>query len=248
MSLTHVTEARPRLSGPARAAATPPALRLLSGLAPLTGAEFELVRRCALRSERVQTGAVLHPGGDKIVPRLILAGWACRVRELPDGRRQILGFLLPGDAIGLGACARPLDRAPVVALTRVDSADASSLAVIVGEGRSAHQGLARAVETAAELELERLLNQLVRLGRQSAYERTAAWLLETRARFARAGLVENDAFPLPITQETLGEALGLSVVHVNRTLQQLRREGLLELRTGKARLPDPDRLAEVAGA
>jgi len=245
--LTQDIDRRIRPAPAPRTVDTPPALRLLASLAPLSGAEFELVRQCARRVERVQAGSILHPGGEVATPRLILAGWACRMRTLPDGRRQILGFLMPGDMIGVRPGSRRLDMDAVTAVSRVDSADASPLAVVAEDGTTAYRGLARAIESSGELELARLLDQLVRLGRQNAYERTAGWLLDVHARLDRAGLVEKAGFPLPVTQEVLADALGLSVVHVNRTLQQLRREGLLQLQAGRATLPDRSRLAEIAG-
>ncbi len=85
-----------------------------------------------------------------------------------------------------------------------------------------------------------LLDHIVRLGRQTAYERMAHLLLELRWRLAEVGLGDERKFPLPLTQEVLADALGLSIVHVNRTLQQLRREGLLEMRAGFVELLKPD--------
>ena len=74
----------------------------------------------------------------------------------------------------------------------------------------------------------------------------ADFLLEMRDRLAAAGLGSSDRFPLPVTQEAMADLLGLTSVHINRTLQALRRDGLLELRSGVARLGDVDRLAELA--
>ena len=71
-------------------------------------------------------------------------------------------------------------------------------------------------------------------------------LLELGQRAAAVGLADGDESPLPLTQEILADALGLSVVHVNRTLQQLRRDGLLDIRGSSLRLLDPDRLAVIA--
>jgi CRP-like cAMP-binding protein len=83
----------------------------------------------------------------------------------------------------------------------------------------------------------------MRLGRQTALERTAHLFLELRQRLAAVGLADGARFPLPLTQEVLADTLGLSIVHMNRTLQQLRREGLVEVKSGWARLLDPAALA-----
>jgi hypothetical protein len=84
------------------------------------------------------------------------------------------------------------------------------------------------------------------LGRQTAYERVAHFLLEVQRRLEIAGLGDGQRFPLPLTQEIMGDALGLSIVHVNRTLQQLRRERLIELRSGVTILLQRDLLASIA--
>ncbi|MNR30865.1 Nitrogen fixation regulation protein FixK [compost metagenome] len=83
---------------------------------------------------------------------------------------------------------------------------------------------------------------MVRLGRQSAHERTAHFLLEWRQRCRIAGLAEGERFPMPLTQEVLSDALGLSIVHLNRTLQHMKREGLIEVKRGWIALLDVARL------
>jgi len=80
----------------------------------------------------------------------------------------------------------------------------------------------------------------------SAYERLADLLVEIVGRLVTAGLSDGRKFPLPITQEALAETLGLSIVHLNRTLQQLRREKIIELKAGQAVLLKPEALAATA--
>jgi CRP-like cAMP-binding protein len=87
-------------------------------------------------------------------------------------------------------------------------------------------------------------DHIVRLGRLTAYERVAHLVLDIRDRLALVGLAAPDSFPPPLTQETLADVLGLSSVHVNRMLQQLRRDGLV----GAGVRPRPPADAEVAGA
>ncbi len=91
-----------------------------------------------------------------------------------------------------------------------------------------------------------LVNQVVRLGRQTAYERVAHFLLELRERLAAVDRVQENRFSFPITQEVLADALGLSVVHMNRTMQQLRRDGLVEQRATAITLRDVPALASIA--
>jgi CRP-like cAMP-binding protein len=218
----------------------------LNGFHPLNAAEAALVERLAGHIEEHRAGAellaegTLHP-----TPRLLLSGWACRQRLLPDGRRQIFGFLVPGDLIGFCVQPRPLALVGTVALTRAETADVSALRTAALDAE-AHPGLARILAAAAAMEEERLLDHVVRLGRHTAYERVGHLLLELRERLAVAGLGDDRRFPLPVTQEVLADALGLSVVHVNRILQQLRRERLIELGAGQVVLLDPGGLNQLA--
>jgi CRP-like cAMP-binding protein len=91
------------------------------------------------------------------------------------------------------------------------------------------------------------VDQVVRLGRRSALERLAHLIMEVHERLQRTGLADRATLPWPLTQEAMADVLGLSIVHVNRTLQQLRREGLITLRAGRAVIPDVERLAALAG-
>jgi hypothetical protein len=99
----------------------------------------------------------------------------------------------------------------------------------------------------AERRVEELLfNHLVRMGRLNAEERLLHILLEFNDRLEAAGLVKGASYRLPVTQQMLGDALGLSLVHINRTLQELRRRKLVTLRRGHVTLHDRSRLANIA--
>jgi len=213
------------------------ALTRFAGLARLSDGdraslgEIEGRRRAPAHREIQQEG---KPVGD---PMILLSGWACRTRTFSDGRRQILSMLLPGDLIGHTFRSDAVAVTTVVALTEGVLAPAPAPAE--------DSGLARAYAAAAALEEIYLYRQIARLGRLSAYERLADWLLETRDRLASAGLTAGDSFPLPLTQEALADLLGLTSVHINRTLQSMRRDGALDLRSGIARLTDPQQLADL---
>jgi CRP-like cAMP-binding protein len=211
----------------------------LPGLAAFGAEDLARVRSAARRSEWHPKGAELTGNGAPIRPKLVLSGWAARQRTLSDGRRQILGFALPGDLTTAGWTSAIADY-DVVALTPLEVIDLATLREV---GGSAIDGaLAR-----AELqEAARLLDQIVRLGSRSALERTAHLLLELSSRLTAAGLTSGGRFPLPLYQETLADALGLSVVHTNRTLQALRRAGLIKLRLGSATILDSAGLKAVS--
>lgn len=221
-------------------------LRRLRGLAPLNEREAALLLSLGSRQTN-NPGAELFGEGQAIRrPKVLLSGWACRCRVLSDGRRQIFTFVLPGDAIGLCRRDEPVALSTTISLTKTLTADASPLAEAVYEHGADYPGLAAAVSIAGTLDEASLLDHIVRLGRQTAYERMAHLLLELRWRLGAVGLGSDRKFPLPLTQEVLADALGLSIVHVNRTLQQLRREGLLEMRGGHVQLLKPDVLVATS--
>lgn len=222
-------------------------LHRLSRFAHLAPNEVALVGSLSTRSEDYPAGTELVAEGQSLdSPRLLLSGWACRFRMLPDGRRQIFEFILPGDIYGL--CLRPqaIALTTAVALTPVVIADASALGEAIMQKPEEFPGLTAALHSTASLEEAYLLNQLMRVGRQTAYERTAHLILELHERLGVVGLAEETTVPIPLTQEIMADALGLSVVHLNRTLQQLRRNQLIEFKSGQVRLLQPEQLAGIA--
>ena len=221
-----------------------PVVAKLNALAPLSAADALLVRGLSAQRETHTPGAELCREGAPIRPRVLLSGWAARARMLPDGRRQIFCFLVPGDTLGVCTRPEPAALSDCTTLTRVETGDASALAQrVMAEPDGA---LALACSRAAGLEEAQGLDHMLRLGRQTALERTAHLFLELHWRLATVGVVDGPRFPLPLTQEMLADALGLSIVHVNRTLQQLRREGMIEMRSGWVELLRRDALVEMA--
>lgn len=222
------------------------AVARLSRLARLSPPEIAIVRTLGQTARHASALTELGVEGRVQPPAMLLTGWACHQRILGDGRRQIVRFLLPGDVIG--SLIRP--SLPVtsttMALTSVTLADARPLIRTTGDDGEALPGLADAVAAMAYVDEINLRNQVVRLGRQTAYERLVHLLLEFHYRLGLVGLVDGESFPLPLTQEILADALGLSVVHINRTLQQVRRDRLLNMRSGQVTLCQPDLMRATA--
>lgn len=179
-------------------------------------------------------------------PKFILSGWAAKVRWLPDGRRQIFNFVLAGEALGVCLRPNPLALSTVVALTAVQYVDAAPVQRAISSDDPRWGELRETLHVSSSLDEAYLLAQIMRLGRQTAYERLCHMLLEIRDRLMLVGLATETDIPMPMTQECLADASGLSIVHVNRILQQLRRERLLELHGGKAHLREPKTLAAIA--
>lgn len=180
-------------------------------------------------------------------PRLIRSGWACRVRVLRDGRRQILNYYLPGDVIGFSTEPNPTALASYVSLTRLMTMELGSLRTMVMDRPQEFPDLTAACRRIRVLEEHYLLSQITRIGRQKAYERVAHLLLEFQSRLKHTGLTEGDMFQLPLTQEALADGLGLSAVHVNRTFKLLKRKNLVRVERTVVILLDPDLLAEMSG-
>jgi CRP-like cAMP-binding protein len=205
-------------------------------------AEIALLDTALHAPEGYRTGEVLHPPRPGAPPFFMLSGWACLARELDDGRRQLVAFLLPGDAVGFDLLTQSRESTKVSALTpvKIQRVRQSLMGELTGS-----PGLNRALAIASDQQQKRLIDQVVRLGRQTAYERCAHLFLELHARLSEVGETQGDSFRLPVKQEVLADALGLSLVHVNRTLQQLRRDRLVEVHGGSAILHDRGALAEI---
>ena len=167
-------------------------------------------------------------------------GWACYRRMLKDGRQQIIRFLLPGDMIGSPLHPGETWDVEVCSLTPVSVADTSSLRTMLAKPDHGLPGLVDAFDRLDHAEKIGLVDQIVRLGRQTAYERLLHLMLELHTRLEAVGQVRGDTFRAPLTQEMLADALGLSIVHVNRVLQQIRRDRLLTMRQGEVTLLEPE--------
>jgi CRP-like cAMP-binding protein len=171
---------------------------------------------------------------------VVVSGWVLEVRLLHDGRRQIFSILLPGDFAKIGASS-DLGTRGLLAITNVQIADADILGSSAGDLQ-----ISAAIGEAIQQREDRLLDHMVRIGRLTAKERVLNLLLELHDRLNLIGMVKDGTFRVPLTQELFADALGLSVVHINRTLQELRREGLIVVRRGTVTLSDPERLADIA--
>lgn len=175
---------------------------------------------------------------------ILVQGFALRYRGLADGRRQVLDVALPGDALGSPGCFLGAALNTVTALTRavVVLVAATDLKVAL----AALPQLSLALVRSATSEAARLSEHLIDVGRRSARERVAHFLLEFSARLAAAGMGTADVFSLPITQVQLTDVVGLSIPHTNRVLRRLREDGLLELAGSRVESKNRRALAALA--
>ena len=180
------------------------------------------------------------------VPRgmfLILEGWGCRYKTLPDGRRQIVAFFLPGDICDLNLHILGKMDHSVAAITRMKVAEIGP--DDFDELLTDYPRIAQALKwhdlVDGSIQREWALN----LGQRAAFERISHLLCETFLRLESVGLTNGRSCDFPLTQLDLAEATGLTSVHVNRTLQELRRCGLIELQSRKLIIPDLEALKEA---
>ncbi len=198
--------------------------------------------------ERVrQVGAredIIREGERAKDVKLILSGWACRYKSLEDGRRQIIAFFVPGDLCDLNIfILKEMDHS-IGTITAVRLAELSRETLdtlTLGHPRITQALWWHTLVTAA-IQREWTIN----LGQRTALERVAHLFCEVFLRLRAVGLTEGQSCELPLTQGELGDATGLSTVHVNRTLQELRGLGQIVLRGKTLTIPDLDLLRTTA--
>lgn len=222
-----------------------PLMRRLRMFTVLSEREVRWLDAATAEMQTVESGTELvqpeSVGNDVYV---LQAGWAYRYKALPDGRRQVLNFVLPGDFMGLRAHFFGIADHAIVTLT--DATVSVLSAFDVANLFQDFPKLAAAIAWSAAREEAILAEHIVRLGRRNALERTSHLLLELLNRLRAVGMVSGRSYTFPITQQLLADTLGLSVVHVNRTLRKLRNQGLIELDGGRIFLKDVLKLEKIA--
>jgi len=176
--------------------------------------------------------------------RIVADGMACRYKLSGNGKRAILGHLFAGDICNLQAAVLKKNHHPVMALTvcKVVEIPRAEIESILQERPDI------ALIMMASLARDQLIAQEwhLNIGRRSSDKQLAHLFCELRKRMEMAGMASGSEFHLPLTQEELGETLGISTVHVNRVFQSLRRQSLLRLEGKHIYIPDLDRLEAFA--
>jgi len=154
-------------------------------------------------------------------------GWLARYKILHKGSRQIIDFILPGQVFGLQASLFRRSLYSVVAITETTLSTVSF--DMVDEVFERNITLAKALFWSAAYEAAILGEHLIDAARRSAYERVSHLLLELCVRLNGVNLTDEMTFSIPLTQELIADALGLTTVHVNRTLRALREDKLIAM-------------------
>lgn len=210
-----------------------------------TPEELEFVSRFKKGELSVEKGATILGEGTRS-PHLFTAlmGWGFRYKLLPDGRRQILNFVVPGDLIGLQGSLMGEMEHSVEALSPMLLCvfERSELATLYRE----HPGLAFDVTWLAAHEEQMLDENLLSVGRRTALER-AAYLLAFLCRRAEGVGLLDASTVIPLTQQHVADTLGLSLVHTNKTIRKLIDRKLVRWLDRGCEVVDLDRLARIAG-
>lgn len=213
---------------------------------PLTDHELRCLDDLQSTSIRFKAGAELvHEGQTGHLAYILQTGWACSFKLLRDGGRQIITFPLPGDCLGLRSVLLHTSDHSLSALTDVvvSSVESARIMRVFNE----FPRLGAAILWSASRDEAMVVEHLVSIGRRSAIERMAHFFLELCERLRLVGLATEKEFICPLNQYVLADALGLSAIHVNRVLRQLRERELLTLKGRKVIIQDMRTLKALAG-
>jgi CRP-like cAMP-binding protein len=220
--------------------------RKLNTFVPLAPPELQCLAEIQAAKVKVKRGQQLTQEGQTGHKAFILqSGWACSFKELPNGSRQIISFPIPGDCVGLRS----------VLLRTADHSFSAITNAVVSPVEGPHilkcvtefPRLGTALLWAASREEAMVVEHLVNLGRRNALERTAHFFMELAERLSMIGLTNGTEFACPLSQYVLADALGLSPIHVNRVLRQLREMALLTSKKGTITIHDLNGLRKLAG-
>lgn len=188
---------------------------------------------------------IIHQGQTDQRAYILAKGWVCSYKLLTDGTRQIVDFQLPGDFLGLRSVLFRTADHNAEPITPVEASEV--LASDLLDAFTTAPRLATAVLWAASRDEAMVVEHLVNLGRRNATERTAHFLLELGARLMLVGMATRKGYACPLSQYLLADTLGLSAVHVNRVLRELRELGLVTFQKGEVVIHDFDGLVDKAG-
>ena len=221
-------------------------IQKLEGSGPLPSSDVAFLRDACAVSREVPARYDLIRDGDPPGPLFIMIeGWACRYKLLPEGTRQITAFLMPGDCCDLYASLLVEMDHSIMTLTPARVAAVPRHAFEAEILR--RPALLRALWHMQLVDEGTLRAWIVSMGRRDSVRRVAHLMCELYVRARSIGLVTDQHFELPLTQTVLGDALGLTPVHVNRVLRRLRLENVMELRAGALMISDITKLAATAG-
>ena len=220
-------------------------IRKLDGLAALPDRDKAALKALPLRLKRVPANHMLVREGDMVNEcSILLEGFACRHKDTSGGHRQIVSFHLPGDILDLQHLwlSRADHNVETLTAGRIALIATADLRRLAEERPAIDRAFWRDALIDASIFREWVLN----VGGRDGKSRIAHMLCEFGARWQAAGLGSPDRFELPMTQQVIAEATGMSLVHVNRMLQELDRSGAIVRDKRVVEIVDWDRMREIA--
>lgn len=218
----------------------------LQGFAPLGPQDVAALLGATSAPRSIAARRDLIREGDQPGPVfVVLEGWACRYKILPSGTRQVLAFLMPGDSCDLhvGLLAEMDHSIQTITPALIATIDRVKMDVIMDR----HRAVAKAMYVAQLVDEGTMRAWITSMGRRASIERVAHLMCELYLRARNIGLITEPRLSLPLSQLLLADSLGMTPVHLNRVLKELRLSGAMSLQRGKLEITDPTKLIQVAG-
>ncbi len=222
-----------------------PFARKLAAFVALSDDEISALDKLHGRRKAFPAGRdIVHQGQVNSSAYILAKGWVCSYKVLMGGTRQIVDFQIPGDFLGLRSVLFRTADHNIEPVTKVEASEVM-VEDLLDTFRKTPR-LATAVLWAASRDEAMVVEHLVGIGRRDAKERTAHFLLELGARLKLVGLGSISGYDCPLSQYLLSDALGMSAVHVNRVLRELREDGLVTFQQGRVEIHDLAGLLKLA--
>lgn len=176
---------------------------------------------------------------------VVLDGWACRYKILPNGSRQVLAYLMPGDScdLNVGLLAEMDHSIQTITPGIVATIERADMDEIMDK----HPSVAKAMYLAQLVDEGTMRAWITSMGRRASIERVAHLMCELYLRARNIGLTLEPRFALPLSQTMLADSLGMTPVHLNRVMKELRDCGAMTLQRGSLIIEDPSQLVRIAG-
>ncbi|WP_260598017.1 Crp/Fnr family transcriptional regulator [Sphingomonas endolithica] len=218
----------------------------LRGFGPLSEQDDAALQAATTRARNYPRKHDLIREGDRPGPVFVmLKGWACRYKILPNGTRQVMAFMMPGDCCDLHINVLAYMDHGIQTITQ------ATVATISHEEMTGmfddHPKIAKAMYISQLVDEGTLRAWIVSMGRRSSIERVAHLMCELYLRARNVTACEEEQLVLPVTQALLADALGMTPVHINRVIKTLREAGAMMLSRGSLQIADPGKLVNIAG-
>ena len=221
-------------------------IQKLQRIAPLSDGEIAVLEQATARPRNYAAKQDMIREGDRPGPVfVVLEGWACRYKILPNGTRQIMAFLMPGDACDLhiGMLAEMDHSLQAITPAKVALIPGDYMATILDD----YPRIANVMYKSQLIDEGTLRAWIVSMGRRSSIERVAHLMCELYLRSVVVNGAPAGEASLPISQVIFVDALGMTPVHINRILRELREAGAMSFSRGNLRVLDPVKLVQIAG-